>query len=76
MRSNLESQRSGRAQAGASTAQPRGTVRSHTRVVEIVDKAVSGVKMNPIAARCGSRLNNTFCDAVTLASASPRMNPL
>ena len=27
--------------------------------------AVNGVKMKPIAARCGSRLNNTLCDAET-----------
>ena len=37
--------------------------------------AVSGVKMKPIAARCGSRLNSTLCDAETRASASPRMKP-
>ncbi len=37
--------------------------------------AVSGVKMKPMAARCGSRLNSTDCAAVTRDSASPRMKP-
>ena len=37
--------------------------------------AVSGVKMKPMAARCGSRLNSTDCAAITRDSASPRMKP-
>ena len=38
--------------------------------------APSGVKMKPIAARCGSRLNSTLWAACTRDSASPMMNPL
>jgi hypothetical protein len=38
--------------------------------------AVNGVKMKPIAARCGSRLNSTDWAAETRDSASPRMKPL
>ena len=41
----------------------------------ISTSAVSGVKMKPMAARCGSRLNNTDCAADTLANGSPMMNP-
>ena len=46
------------------------------RIAGISTIAVSGVKMNPMAARCGSRLYSTLCDAWTRDSASPRMKPL
>ena len=45
------------------------------RTAGICTIAVSGVKMNPIAAKCGSRLNSTLCAADTRDSASPMMNP-
>ena len=41
----------------------------------ICTAAVSGVKMKPIAARCGSRLNKTLSAAYTRDSESPRIRP-
>ena len=35
--------------------------------------AVNGVKMNPMAETCGSRLSNTACAAEVRDSASPSM---
>ena len=45
------------------------------RIAGICTIAVRGVKMKPMAARCGSRLNSTLSAAGTRASASPRMKP-